>query len=118
MTTPSTAAAAVDLPEIDGGAVRINPAPAEQTRVIVAYVGDTPITVPKRIPGNLAFDSMRVYRRGGPTAMVSFMVEEALGPQQCATLSSCDGMTAEDYKALMEKIGELYQGQVDKLLGN
>lgn len=114
---PATDSPAV--PEIDGGAVRIakNPA-AEQVRVIVAYVDDQPITVPKEMPGNLAFSALRVFRRGGPRAMVAWMVEEALGEEQSAMLSNADGMTAADFKDLLEKIGNLYQGQVDALLGN
>jgi hypothetical protein len=116
--TPTTVPA-VDLPEIDGGAVRINPkAPAEQVRVVVAYLGDQPITVPKLIPGNLMFDALRVFRRAGTMAMVSYMVEESLGADQTAALSNADGMTAADLRALLEKVGKLYQGQVDELLGN
>lgn len=107
------------LAEIDGGAVRIaKAAPAELVRVIVAYIDDEPITVPKEIPGGLTLDMLRVYQRRGTRAAAVFMVEEALGAEQVEKLSACDGMTQGDLKALMEKVGKLYQGQVDELLGN
>jgi hypothetical protein len=119
VTTPSTQdAPAVDLPEIDGGAVRITAKPqADPTRVVVAYVGDTPITVPKQISGSSTLAFLQVYRRAGLKVATVWMFEDALGTSQLEALHET-GMTPEQLLALMEKIGKLYQGQVDELLGN
>jgi hypothetical protein len=116
--TDTTSPAVPAADEIAGGAVRITKAgPAEQVRVILFYLGETAYTVPKKIPANLMFDMMRVWRRAGPVAAQTFMFEEALEPEALAELSSCEGLTKDDLKSLMQKLSDLYAGDLDEYLG-
>lgn len=111
--------AAAPTPEVEGGALRLTTAaPAGQTRVVLFHVDDKAYTVPKRIPGPATLAFLQVYRRSGIRAAVVWMFEDALGAEALEALHNCPGMTAEQLVELMEKVGKLYQGQIDELLGN
>lgn len=110
MTSPT-----IVLEEIDG-AVRIATAPpAEQEHVIVAFLGDEPITVPKALPGNVAFVMLRMaYRRSSRTAGLAYLLEATLGAGQTARLSA-SGLTGDDLRDLTAKVRTLYGPRLAEL---
>lgn len=116
MTEPASPVTA-PLPEVAGGAVRITKdAPAEQTRVVLFYVGDDAYTIPKVIPANMGLSLIQIAAHRGSGAAQVFLMEDMLGEDAMRALRECDGMTTEQFAELRDKFDRLMAGQIDELL--
>jgi hypothetical protein len=103
--------------EVSGGAVRITAAaPAEQTRIILFYIGDTAYTVPKTIPANLGLQFLEIATIHDAATAQIWLMEELVGEEGMDDLKTADGMTPEQLAALRSKFDALYLPQTDELL--
>lgn len=103
--------------EVSGGAVRITAAaPAEQTRIILFYIGDTAYTVPKIIPPNMGLTFLEVAAANSSGVAQVWLMEAMVGEEAMADLRDAEGMTPEQFQELRDKFDDLYAPQVDELL--
>lgn len=102
--------------EVPGGAVRISTeAPAEQTRVVLYYLGDEAHTVPKTLSGGQLLRMMEISVTDGGGAAMLWALQQGVGMEAYRALTEAAGMTEENVADVLRRVEELYLPQAERL---
>jgi hypothetical protein len=93
--------------------------PVEADRITAFVVTkddkDTEYTIPTQISGATALLALEVYVNRGETATVLWLARHALGAEGMTAVLESEQLTILQTRALVQRIGEHYLGQVKEL---
>lgn len=93
---------------------------ADEERTPIFYVTDADgqekeYTAPAQVPAGHAIQALTIAATRGYVAASGWIVLQALGQEAVNVLYDCPQLTRADAQAMMQKLGELYFGQVEAL---
>lgn len=87
--------------------------PAEQERVVIAYIDDYPLTMPAEISPNVGLKIMRTSRRSGDEAAMMQMLEEVLGEEGYERLENWSALTVDNLIDLFKVVQKVAMGALE-----
>ena len=87
--------------------------PVEEERVVVAYLDDYPLTVPKTVPPNIALKVMRTSRTRGDEIAMMQMLEEVIGPEGYERLANWPSLTIDNLVDLFKAVQKVSMGALE-----
>lgn len=76
---------------------------------------ETEYTAPVRVPAGVSIKALSLAATRGYVAAAGFMVNEALGADAINALYASPQLTKEEAKELMDRLGDLYFGELEDL---
>jgi len=92
--------------------------PEVDERIVVAYLDDYPLTIPTKIPPNVALRLMRTARVNGDESAFSEMLEEVLGSEGHTALVNWRHLTPDNLTDLVKIIQRQTMGALETPKGS
>jgi hypothetical protein len=86
---------------------------AAEDRVVIAYLDDYELSMPRAVPPNVGLKLMRTARKQGTDAVVGEMLEEVLGEEAYERLANYKHLTDEDLAALIKVVTKVVMGALE-----
>lgn len=91
--------------------------PVEVKRIPLFYIDDQEYSAPEQVPAHVAVAALEVVYERGASAAAYFMLEKAVGKETIDALTECPHVTYPQVQAIFQKVGQMYWGQVEDMLG-
>jgi hypothetical protein len=85
----------------------------EQDRVVIAYLDDYELSMPRSVPPNISLKLMRTSRKLGSEAAVGEMLEEVLGEDAYMRLANYRHLTDEQLASLVRVVTKVVMGGLE-----
>lgn len=80
-------------------------------------VDDTSYRAPKQVAAGVALEALHVAYTRGPAAAAWFIVDSTVGEDNIAVLYSQPSLTHADVQRMLQRLGQVFWGQVEDLVG-
>jgi hypothetical protein len=85
----------------------------EVERVVIAYLDDYELTMPKKVPPNIALKVMRVQRKEGEAPAMMQLLESVLGDEGFTKLVDWESLTEDNLMDLFQVVQRVSMGAME-----